>query len=94
MRNTMMLLAFMALTGCVFLSKIPVSEQPKDWIIHHGMTKEQVKERWGEPLRVIKKDEKEYNEIWVYKFHWKTRSDLYFKNGILVRGLNEDRIVQ
>ena len=94
MKNIIMLLVFVVLTGCAFVSQIPVSQKPKDWVIHHGMTMEQVEERWGEPLKIIKKNEKDYDEIWVYKFHWKTRSDLYFKDGILVRGLNEEKIVR
>lgn len=94
MRNMLTLFMSFIFTGCAFVALIPVSAQPKDWNIHHGMTMEQVREGWGEPLRVIKRNRKDCDEMWVYKFHWKTRADLYFKNGILVRGLNEEEIVQ
>jgi hypothetical protein len=96
MRIPYFLILSLTLMGCALVSKIPISEQltREHPAIHHGMTMEQVKENWGPPLRIVKRDRKDYDETWIYKPHWKTRIDLDFKDGILVRGLNEDRIVQ
>ncbi len=52
-----------------------------------GMTREQVLESWGEPDKIVKKKGKDYDEIWIYIPHWKIKNYLYFKDGILKRGV-------
>lgn len=50
-----------------------------------GMTKDQVLQAWGEPYKIKKSKSKYYDEIWFYKFNWKTDQVCYFKNNILVK---------
>jgi uncharacterized protein YcfL len=82
-------LTLFVLVGCASTASIPASEVREHKSIHHGMTMEQVRANWGEPLRVIKGDHNNFDETWIYKPHWKIRIDLDFKDGILVRGLRE-----
>jgi hypothetical protein len=51
-----------------------------------GMTREQVKENWGTPDKIVKKQGKDYDEIWIYVPHWKFKNYLYFREGVLIRG--------
>lgn len=51
-----------------------------------GMSSEQVVKIWGRPRKIIKKNAKDFDEIWVYSPNWKFKNYLYFKNGILVKG--------
>ena|SRR3990172_11947398 len=51
-----------------------------------GMTQQQVAEQWGEPDRILKKQGKDFDEIWIYIPHWKFKNFLYFRNGVLIRG--------
>ncbi len=51
-----------------------------------GMTREQVQENWGTPDKIIKKQGKDYDEIWIYIPNWKFKNYLYFRDGVLIRG--------
>lgn len=51
-----------------------------------GMTREQVKAGWGMPDKIINKQGRDFDEIWIYVPHWKFKNYLYFKDGILIRG--------
>lgn len=53
--------------------------------IGRGMTKDQVRQSWGEPKRIRKVNSKYYDEIWYYDFNWKGDNMLYFKDGIYIR---------
>jgi len=85
------LLSVIVLFGCVYVSKADqygsnVQDNGFQGKVKIGMTQEQVVEQWGEPDKIIKKQKKDYDEIWIYIPHWKFKNYLYFKNGVLIRG--------
>jgi len=51
-----------------------------------GMTREQVRECWGTPDKIVQKQGEDFDEIWIYVPHWKFKNYLYFQQGILIRG--------
>ncbi|GEM_PF-4232967 len=77
--------------GNSFVYSTPTTQEKekfRDYIkkgyIELGMTKEEVRESWGEPKTVNHKKTKDYDEVWVYVPNWKFRNQLYFKGEILV----------
>ena len=53
--------------------------------IEIGMTKNEVTASIGEPYKILHKNRRSYDEVWVYVPHWKFEDKLYFKKGILVK---------
>ena len=52
--------------------------------IELGMSQEQIAVSIGPPIKRVIKRGKEFDEIWVYRPHWKFRNYLYFKDKILI----------
>ncbi len=80
-----------SLLGCSFISasnsqNMLNKEERFQGRIKMGMNREQVRSNWGEPDKIIKKQGKDFDEIWIYIPHWKFKNYLYFKNGVLIRG--------
>jgi hypothetical protein len=91
MKKTCMILFFIFFAGCSFIStsnsqNLLIKEVRFQGKVKIGMTREQVKENWGMPDSVIKKQGKDFDEIWIYVPHWKFKNYLYFRNGVLIKG--------
>lgn len=54
--------------------------------INLGMSEEEVIEAWGKPIKIKVIKNQEYDEIWLYKPHWKFKNLLFFKEGTLIGG--------
>jgi len=52
--------------------------------IELGMSQEQIIASIGLPVKKIVKRGKDFDEMWVYRPHWKFRTYLYFRSKILV----------
>lgn len=85
--------------GNNFIYSAPTTEERakfreyiKKGYIELGMTREEVRESWGDPKTVNRKKTKDYDEVWVYVPNWKFRNQLYFKGEILV-GTEPDYLV-
>ena len=88
--KTCLILFVLCLLGC---NSIPansqdtqINEERFQGKVKIGMTREQVKENWGTPDQIIKKQGKDFDEIWIYIPHWKFKNYLYFENGVLIKG--------
>lgn len=66
------------------LSESAIESLISTGIVARGMTKEQVIEAWGEPYKIKKVSSPYYDEIWFYKFNWKTDRRLYFKGNTYI----------
>lgn len=84
------ILVIFSAAGCIFVPKSNsqnvVQEERFQGEVKIGMTKEQIRENWGEPDKIIKRQEKDYDEIWIYIPNWKFKNYLYFRKGILIKG--------
>ncbi len=88
-RNIVFFLVFLLLTGCASSSNSQGTTAEQERFtkkIKIGMTTEQVQENWGIPDKTIKKNGKNYDEVWIYVPHWKFKNYLYFRNNFLVGG--------
>ena len=94
MKKIFILLSVIVLSGCVYVPRTnqdDVNKQSNRFQgkVEIGMTQEQVVDQWGEPDKIIKKQKRDYDEIWIYIPHWKLKNYLYFQDGVLVRGIRE-----
>lgn len=84
------ILVVFSVAGCIFVPKSNsqdvVQGERFQWKVKVGMTTEQVRENWGKPDKIIKKQGKDYDEIWIYIPNWKFKNYLYFRKGILIKG--------
>ena len=90
-KGIFILLSLSFLFGCSFLpasdsSKVFIKEERFRGQIKIGMRREQVKENWGTPDRIIKKKGNDFDEMWLFIPHWKFKNYLYFKEGVLIKG--------
>ncbi|NTU50141.1 MAG: hypothetical protein HGA87_04525 [Desulfobulbaceae bacterium] len=67
---------------------VPRQERPENKI-KLGMSEAEVRENWGEPIKIIKGNGKQFDERWIYQPHWKCQRRLEFKDGILIYGVKE-----
>lgn len=91
MKITYIILFTLSFLGCSLSStdyshNVSIKQERFQGKVKIGMNQDQVKENWGTPDKIIKKDGKDFDEIWIYIPNWKFKNYLYFKNGILVRG--------
>lgn len=90
MKKVCLILLLSSLLGCSLASAsspyVLDKEERFQGKVKMGMTREQVRATWGEPNKIIKKQGKDFDEIWIYVPHWKFKNYLYFRDGILVRG--------
>lgn len=93
MKISIIIIFIFVMSSCAFTSspdetKIVSPETIKALLkvggIGRGMTKDQVRQSWGEPKRIKKVNSKNYDEIWYYDFNWKGDNKLYFKDGIYI----------
>ena len=91
MQKTYIIFFLLFLSGCSFVStsssqNVLNKGERFQGRIKMGMTREQVRANWGEPDKIIKKQEKDFDEIWIYIPNWKFKNYLYFRDGVLIRG--------
>ncbi|MBM3251719.1 MAG: DUF1090 domain-containing protein [Candidatus Omnitrophica bacterium] len=94
MKKICIIFSFLFLLGCGITSSSTSQHMQNRGIrqeevkerIRIGMTQQEVKEAWGDPDKIIKKQGKDFDEIWIYIPNWKFKNYLYFKDRILIRG--------
>lgn len=91
MKKAYIIFFFLSLFGCSFVAapnsqNMLKKEERFQGRVKIGMTTEEVKENWGTPDKIIKKQGKDFDEIWIYIPHWKFKNYLYFRDGALIRG--------
>jgi hypothetical protein len=95
MRTFHILIMILVLTGCIYMPvnrepvyNVPRTEQSENRI-KLGMSMAEVRERWGEPIKIIKGNGKRFNERWIYQPHWKIQRRLDFKDDVLIYGIKD-----
>jgi len=95
MKRICLIFSFLFLFGCVSVLPSTSQQIPNDNILQDkvakgkikiGMTNQEVRETWGNPDKIIKKQGKDFDEIWIYIPNWKFKNYLYFKDGVLIGG--------
>ena len=87
-----------AISGCVWIPtnhrepiiyNVPRQARPENQI-SLGASIAEVKEKWGNPIKIIKGNGRQFDERWIYQPHWKIQRRLDFKDGVLIYGIKED----
>ena len=90
MKKLCMLFLLLVFFGCSYTSINQESSDVRadrfEGKVEIGMTKQQVENTWGKPDRIIKKQKKDFDEIWIYIPNWKFKNYLYFQKDILIGG--------
>ncbi|NTV29702.1 MAG: hypothetical protein HGA80_06455 [Candidatus Omnitrophica bacterium] len=83
------------MSGCIYMHvnhepvySVPRQSRPENQL-KLGMTTTEVRELWGDPIKIIKGNGKQFDERWIYQPHWKIQRRLDFKHEVLIGGIKE-----